>query len=305
MLTFDLVADVPRCPEGHEYVSSSVSADGTGIFVFASAAEPDVPVGRRGRHASLRIVTVHPDWTAEIDVPDVDLLFPRCDLFGDGRMLIAGTRARWRGPRDFDLNGIVLDPAKGEREQFLLGDGIEDVGIDAQDRIWVSYFDEGVFGNYGWNHSGPTGPGAGGLVCFAPNGDRLWSFNDTVLPSIDDCYALNVQHETVWAYYYSAFELCEIDMNFRTQQISGVPVHGAKAFAVCDAGFVFWRQYREAADTFHVVPRTWKGLGTPRQVRGVLPGGVSFESSTVVGRGPVLHALNKGGWFATDISELF
>ena len=38
--------------------------------------------------------------------------------------------------------------------------------VDSLGRIWVSYADEGVYGNFGWGQPGPPPVGAAGLVCF-------------------------------------------------------------------------------------------------------------------------------------------
>ncbi|WP_176444820.1 hypothetical protein [Paenibacillus herberti] len=35
--------------------------------------------------------------------------------------------------------------------EFLLGDGIQSVQVTDKGIIWTSYFDEGVFGNNGWD----------------------------------------------------------------------------------------------------------------------------------------------------------
>jgi hypothetical protein len=68
--------------------------------------------------------------------------------------------------------------------------------------IWASYFDEGVFG---------AGIGRNGLVCFDPLGEPLFRYAElaqsTGMPSIDDCYALNVCNDRVWLSYYSDFPL--------------------------------------------------------------------------------------------------
>ena len=55
---------------------------------------------------------------------------------------------------------------------FLMGDGIADVQSDDAGNIWTSYFDEGIFGNNGWNE--PVG--APGLLCFDSTGRITWHF---------------------------------------------------------------------------------------------------------------------------------
>ena len=90
-------------------------------------------------------------------------------------------------------------------KSFDLGDAINDVQTTADGKIWVSYFDEGVFG---------SGIGANGLVCFDSEGRDIFRFAEFAekqnLPHIDDCYALNVASEDVWISYYSDFPLVQL-----------------------------------------------------------------------------------------------
>lgn len=82
----------------------------------------------------------------------------------------------------------VASAARCDRE-FLLGDGISHVQSDANGNIWTGYFDEGVFGNYGW----ATPAGAAGLSCFTKSGEKIWGYEAPAgFDQIDDCDALNV-----------------------------------------------------------------------------------------------------------------
>jgi hypothetical protein len=115
-------------------------------------------------------------------------------------------------------DGWLLSEARGgratlynrvgeSRESIDLGDAIKDVQTTADGKIWVSYFDEGVYGG---------GIGAQqGLVCFDAAGTPIFKYFDFAeqnkLPFIDDCYALNVAgNEETWLSYYSAFPLVSI-----------------------------------------------------------------------------------------------
>ena len=105
--------------------------------------------------------------------------------------------------------------------------------IDTEGRIWVGFFDEGVFGNFGWNHPGPTGLGAAGLVALDDHGEVLWRFNEDQM-LISDCYALNVHRPEVWAYYDTDFELARVDGTGRPDVLGQAGVFGASALAVSD-----------------------------------------------------------------------
>lgn len=318
-IEFEFVSGQPTAPAGYEHVSTSISTDGRGLFLFTQKGLKDRVLGK-GRSAGgvefpntslntkakLKLIILHAGKATEIDLPPLDITFPECDLFCDGRILLASTRCRWRGADDFDRNGVIFNPATGQTNRILLGDGIEELSIDESDRIWVSYFDEGVFGNFGWNNPGPPGPGAGGLVCFADDGKELWAFNDPENSVfISDCYAFNVQRDERWVYFYSEFDLCSVDGNFRPVMLSGVPISGSHAFAVTDRGFLFSKQYREPSNTFHFVRRSGTSLGQAKTVIGKLPDRKWIDRCRLVGRGAWMHLINDEGWFATDISTQF
>lgn len=94
-----------------------------------------------------------------------------------------------------------------------LGDASEDLQTTPDGLIWVSYFDEGVFGR---------GIGREGLVCFNSGGDPVFNYarfaEESALPMIDDCYAMNVDPTgAVWINYYTDFPLVRLS-NFKLDQ---------------------------------------------------------------------------------------
>ncbi|WP_342554937.1 hypothetical protein [Paenibacillus sp. FSL R7-0652] len=116
-------------------------------------------------------------------------------------LLLVGARSTYYGNGKFDLNAKVCDRQGTAIREFLLGDGIQSVQVTEQGTIWTSYFDEGVFGNYGWNP--PVGES--GLLAWDAYGKIIYKNNSA---DIADCYALNVVNEQkVWFYYYTDFKL--------------------------------------------------------------------------------------------------
>jgi hypothetical protein len=98
-----------------------------------------------------------------------------------------------------------------EEQEFLLGDGISYVQADNKGNIWVGYFDEGAYGNLGWQYADGSF-GAAGLSCFSQSGQKMWDFEPPQgFDSISDCYALNVCEAGVWAYYYTGFPIALIE----------------------------------------------------------------------------------------------
>ena len=132
-----------------------------------------------------------------------------------------------------DANARVLDADGRVLGRFMLGDGIEHVAIDAADRIWVGWFDQGMFGNNDWRVPGQEwAPSSNGVACFADDG--------TLLPlptwpeeagSIVDCYAMNAMGHGAWTCPYKHFPLVHF--------VPGNPTHwwrngvaGPKAIAI-------------------------------------------------------------------------
>ncbi|ORT88797.1 hypothetical protein B7G54_01030 [Burkholderia puraquae] len=149
---------------------------------------------------------------------------------GDDLLLVC-SRSRYRGPDDFDLNGRLYRRDGTPCGEILLGDGIESVQATGTGEIWTSYFDEGVFGNFGWG----SPVGASGLVAWNRHGERLHAFSPPEgLGPIDDCYALNVSGDRdIWLYYYSEFALVRL-RNRQTVASWRMPVKGSHAFAVTE-----------------------------------------------------------------------
>lgn len=94
--------------------------------------------------------------------------------------LLLGARCAYResGP---DQNAWIVSRDGAVLSRFCLGDGIQDCVVKKDGTIITSYFDEGVFGNYGWDE--PLG--ACGLIAWTSEGTPLWK-NEKY--SIYDCY---------------------------------------------------------------------------------------------------------------------
>ncbi|BCJ76735.1 hypothetical protein CS0771_62790 [Catellatospora sp. IY07-71] len=155
--------------------------------------------------------------------------FPLLEVLPGGEILVVDARCRRYRDGTADDNAHVFDASGAHVRSFCLGDGIEQIGVDAAGSIWVAYFDEGVFGNLGW--SDPLG--AAGLVRFADDGRRLWSFQPP--PGTDmiaDCYALNVDAHTTWLCYYTDFPVVRVT-DGRAQLLGSAPVRGSRALVAC------------------------------------------------------------------------
>lgn len=147
-------------------------------------------------------------------------------------VLMVGARCRWR-PEGAEKNALAMDWSGNVLGRWTLGDGIQDLRVTPNGTIWASYFDEGVFGNYGWSHPGPPTIGGSGLVAFTPNGERCFEYDAEAAgtDTICDAYAMNVAtDEEVWVYFYTDFPIVRI--RERRYQVWKTDIRGARALAI-------------------------------------------------------------------------
>lgn len=123
----------------------------------------------------------------------------------DDGFLLVGARCEYDDDNGPELNAVIADKQGGIVRRFCLGDGINDCRVRADGSIITSYFDEGVFGNYGWDE--PIG--ASGLIVWDAELKVKWSSDR----GICDCYAINSdEQDRLWYYYYDEFELVCTDL---------------------------------------------------------------------------------------------
>ncbi|HWO95265.1 MAG TPA: hypothetical protein VNM45_02770 [Bacillus sp. (in: firmicutes)] len=184
------------------FIGGQITRDGTLLLIESNTQEFDFfdhPIPER--NWTIRIINGKSIETVKLK--NVPLVPTAVDLFSDGTILIVQSRCLKDGQcieqnaRRYNRNGQLI-------EAFTLGDGIEHAQIDEKDTIWVGYFDEGVFGNLGWNH--PLG--SDGVIAYTMNGHKLWGAK---VYNIADCYALNVaSSKEVFFYYYDDFYLVQL-----------------------------------------------------------------------------------------------
>lgn len=181
-------------------------------------------------------VTLYAKDSPPFVVPPIEskINFHYVQTLGEEHILLVCARSHYRngeGEKNaaiYDLNGQLI-------RRFTLGDGIQDVIATAGGKLWVSYFDEGVFDNYGWSQP----MGQSGLVKYDLSGTPLWLAEEF---DICDCYALNVESErSVWFYYYTDFDL--IHLKGEETSRYQVPIEGASCFAICHPYFVMDNGY--------------------------------------------------------------
>ena len=214
-----------------------------------------------------------------------------------GEILLACSRANFKGPDDFERNGRVYTLEGRFARDILLGDGIESVQTTSGGTIWTSYFDEGVFGNHGW----PTPVGASGLVEWSQNGAKLYEFQPGEVDSICDCYALNVESERdVWLCYYTDFPLVHL-RDHKIRAVWEMPLKGSNAFAVAN-GHALFRGGYDHRDTFELFAlpdgRPPKSLAKFKLIN---EHGIPLVVNRSVGRADTLYLLSNDVLYQLDV----
>lgn len=236
--------------------------------------------------------------------------YPLIDRFADDRWLVVGSRTRG------EPNARVFAPDGALLARFTLGDGIEHIAIDSADRIWVGWFDEGMFGK-GWSVPGMEWPpSSNGVACFAPDGSvvdvPLWPKDAGI---IADCYALTPAGSGVWTSPYMDFPLVRF--------VPGKPARwwrselaGPKAIAVDGTHAIVAGGYRDDAARLALVlleePGTGEAAVPLATWRMPLRPAASAQNdwapvweppSLLAGRGDTLHLVDDGRWHQWQVAD--
>ncbi|MFD2204949.1 hypothetical protein [Kiloniella antarctica] len=292
---------------GYELISHFITLNGDAVYLHKKESKPDTLETIGQQYKVLRHTKGQVEETFLPPLKMMTHLDPIIDFFSDGSLLIADRRCQYRGVDDYDLNGMIYNPKTKEIRQFLAGDGIEQAQIDHNDNIWISYFDEGTIGNYGWGNvnARPLADPIGktGLNCFDSLGNIIWKF-DQADAFIDDCYAMNVTPQDTHIYYYSDFDFCTISENYQTSFFSP-KLGGCETFAISGKYLLFDGQYEGDICKAYLIKKAGESFNSPIPVNLKLSHGEAFSEGTLIGRGNKLHLFTKTDWFAIDAREAF
>jgi hypothetical protein len=194
------------------------------VIILAQLNEPDrydengigiFPKVSSKKDNHYRIYKIFSESISKIDIQNEHFNYHFIRDLGNETYLLACARSYYYNENKYDLNAHIYD-CKGEKlREFLIGDGIQDIKVTKEGTIWTSYFDEGIFGNYGWEN--PIG--SSGLRAWDTHGNSLYSYDPANEEySICDCYALNISEENeVWFYFYTEFYICRLTKNMNTE----------------------------------------------------------------------------------------
>jgi hypothetical protein len=210
--------------------------------------------------------------------------------------LVVGSRCRWT-PKHVDKNALRFDREGRLVQEATFGDGIESIAATANGLTWVGYFDEGVFGNFGWGTPGPQPVGCHGINCFNAELQLVAHAPDKF--EIVDCYAMNVMSESVYACCYSDWRIRRIDPS-GAQTTWTNEVTGATNLLVSGDMVALVGGYKER-------DRVVVGILEEGSFRIVSSGNASLNrarlpsSARLVARGHELHALVDHDWYRCEL----
>jgi hypothetical protein len=280
------------------------------IFASDGPIDPPSRIDRLTKSGRAYLLTWSADgWKAGPIFP-LETPHPLVDRFTDGRWLVVGSRAL------SEPNARVLAPDGELLARFMLGDGIEHIAIDGADRIWVGWFDEGMFGG-GWSVPGlEWPPSCNGVACFAPDGSVL------EVPSwpkeagfIADCYALTPVGSGVWTSPYTEFPLVHFVPGKPTRwwrsELTGstaIAVDGNRALVAGgyddDAARLALIQLEQPGKGEEAMPLAiWRMplRSAPQAQNDWAP--VWERPALLAGRGNTLHLIDDGRWYQWRVAD--
>jgi hypothetical protein len=206
-----------------------------------------------------------------------------------------------RGRTPDGASASVVDARGTFLREFTLGDAINHVQTTLGGDIWVSYFDEGVFGGR-WDAPDGRRYENSGLLRATPDGEVAWTFAPPEgAGSIDDCYALNVSGDgdPVWACYYSDFPVVRIARDGHARFWRSGET-GVRAIAVAGDRIVLGGGY--AGDRGRLLLGRLSSQGTVADIVRLDPAAEDGGTAGVLmGSGPVLHRVDGTKWYQLSI----
>ena len=287
---------LPRLGPNHQVIGYNISGAGEALVMYSQAR------GENRQQLTLAI-TKASGWDI-FEFDDTDIRFPTFDIFRDGRIFVADSRCSWRSKNDFDRNGFPFDAQGKLKTQILVGDGVKELFVDDAERVWVSYFDEGIFGNNGWGQRGAEPVGASGLNVFSSNSEILWRYiPPTENLRIDDCYSLNVFDRGAYIYSYSAFPVCKIDEQYSVKSWK-TDLAGCTNLVVFDNYVLLRSAYGDQRNVAYFGCCEAGALRIINKIELTLPPGSQVGNGQFVSRGASIYYFDDEAWFRGDIKSL-
>lgn len=134
--------------------------------------------------------------------------FHYAQTFKEGFLLGRG----WSdGPED--KNAYVYNK-KGELlDIFYIGHGVDECQVSFNNKIWVSYDDEGIYSGQPVGFEGLVCLNEKGVVQEAPFTPSSKFVSNRDIPLVDSCYSMNItKNDDIWIVYYSGGKRVEVPL---------------------------------------------------------------------------------------------
>lgn len=298
----DFACDLPDFGPDWTVISTSIDQfgqlvllllDGEPDYVLSAGAQGTIPKLRSGRLNQFQVVQIRSDGIARIDLPPTFENYHFAQPMSQGRWI--AVRGRCEGAHD--ANAHIFDPQVGKIGSFHVGDGVNDVCVSPDDTIWISYFDEGIYG--------PTQLAQEGLIAIDIDGQIVFRFTDCLtvggINRIADCTAINVVEDgSVWVYYYTDFPLVNLRDPKLVRAWGELPVEFAEAFAVENLTALFTGD-GDNREGLHLLDLERHRHWPARAVDG---DGQPLHFEACLGRGALLYLLDGRRLYTLDCRKL-
>lgn len=240
------------------------------------------------------------------DIKNQNYNYHFVQMLPENEILLVCARSQLRSKNDYDLNAKVFSTDGKLKREFLLGDGINNIQTNSNGEIWVSYFDEGIFGNFGWgNFDGENPIGNSGLIQSDKNGKFLYKYSpDGNLDIIEDCYALNlVSEKEIWCCYYSQFPLVCIRDN-KIYDYWNCQIKGADGFLIFN-NYAFFRGGYDKNNTYSLFE-----LNKNHKMKAISKYKIldemnkTIHTNEIFTRGNLMYLLNKTKCYLIDFKNI-
>ncbi|MFS0877370.1 hypothetical protein [Solibacillus isronensis] len=212
-----------------------------------------------------------------LDLPRETWNYHHIQPIDDGHILLVCARSYYYDAQNIEENARVYDQNGCFIRSFCLGDGIEHVYVTKNQEIWTGYFDEGVFGNYGWKD--PVG--SSGLVGWDALGTILDSLEEDNEYYIFECLALNgIADGGIW-FFFSIDSKIGVRKERLTSYYSPEDIN-IQAFAVNGETIVAYQGRGEC--TLFELQRDGNEYKTIHKIELMKPNGKSIEPQLVNNR---------------------
>jgi hypothetical protein len=223
---------------------------------------------------------------------------PLVQSLPNGEFLVVGARCAWR-PEGPERNALLVAVDGTIKHEGTLGDGIEHMLVDTNGEIWVGYFDEGIFGNFGWGNPGPEPLGSRGIVRWSVEFDKVWEYTAAHDYELADCYALNVDTDRVWACPYTDFPIIEIESDRATVRATR-NVSGPRGLLVAGEHVALLGDY---ANEGSLLIGQLSDLSRLKKRELGMPDGRGVPPAPLTCRGSVADLFVGTDWFTFDLAQ--